>query len=86
MAVEVVDVGHQLQPRRGGQRPRVDARSADDDHPQVGHALPRLGEGCDHPPQQVAADARAADGDHADALVVAVAELGTQAGAVREPA
>ena len=55
-----------------------------DDHPQVGHALLGLGEGGDHPSQQVAADARAADGDDADALVVAVAELGAQAVAVGE--
>ena len=35
-------------------------------------------EGVDHPPQQVFADARAADGDDADLLVRAVAELGAQ--------
>ena len=39
-----------------------------------GRAL-RLRERLDHPPQQRAADARAADRDDADALVRAVAEL-----------
>ena len=38
----------------------------------------------DHPPQEVAADAGAADGDDADLLVLAVAELGSERGAVGE--
>ena len=38
----------------------------------------RLRERLDHPPQQVTADARAADGDDADLLARPVAELGAQ--------
>ena len=82
--VELVYVGAHLEPVVCGQRLRVDPRAGDDDHPQRRHALLRLGEGGDHAPQEVAADARAADGDDADLLVLAVAELGPERGPVGE--
>ena len=68
----------------GGQRGGVDAGPGDDDHAQVRDPLLGSGEGGDHPPQQVGADARAADGDDADTLVVAVAELVAQPAAVAQ--
>src|SRR5271165_1661140 len=74
MAVELGDVRADLQPVMGRQAGRVDPRSGYDDHPQVGHSLLCLGEGRDYPPQQVAADSRAAHGHDADALVGVVAE------------
>ena len=54
--VELVHVGADLEPVVRGQRRRVDPRPGDDDHPQRRHALLRLRESGDHPPQQVAAD------------------------------
>ena len=84
MAVEVVHVGADLEPVVARQRRRVDARPGDDDHAQAGTRCLGLGVGGDHPPQQVGADAGAADGDDADLLVGAVAELGAQRVAVGE--
>ena len=66
-----------------GQGRGIDPRPADDDHAQLGHAPARRREARDHPLQQPAADARAADGDEAHALARRVAELGAQRGEVR---
>ena len=78
MPVRLVDVGTHFEPVVRGQRLRVDPRPSDDDHPQRRHPLIRLPEGGDHPRQQVAAGARAADGDDADLLLLAVAGLGPE--------
>jgi hypothetical protein len=66
------------------ERGRIDPRAGDDDHARRGNPLLRLRECLDHAPQQVPADARAADGDDADLHVVAVTELVTQRGAIGE--
>ena len=78
MPIEVLHVGAHLEPVVARKRLRIDPRPGDDNHPQRRHPLLRLRERGDHPPQQVAADARAADGDDADLLLVAVAELGSE--------
>jgi hypothetical protein len=57
MAVEVVDVGADLEPVLLRQALGVDARPGDDDHPELGHALLGLGERFDHAAQEVASDA-----------------------------
>ena len=77
--VEVVDVGHDLEPCdvRAATRGRC-AGPATTIMRSSGTRSLAVREGGDHPAQQVAADARAADGDDADPLVVAVAELVAQ--------
>ena len=82
--VQLVHVGAHLEPLVRRERRRVDARTCDDDHPQRGDELLRLREGSDHAPQEVGADARAADGDDADLLVLAIAELVPERGPVGE--
>ena len=81
MAVEVVHVRPDLEPVRGGQRGGVDPRAGDDDHPQPRHEAPGLGQACDHASQEVLADARSADGDHANLLVGLVTQLPAQCAA-----
>ena len=73
--VEVVDVGSNLEAVVLRQALGVDPRAGDDDHPQVGDALLRLGVRVDDAAQQVSSHARPADGHDADTLVIAVAEL-----------
>ena len=84
VAVEILDKGTHLQTVGRGQGCRVDARSGNDDHPQLGDELRCGGEGRHDPAQQARAHARATDRDQADALVRAVAELGAQALAVSQ--
>ena len=79
VAVEVVHVGAHFEAVVLGQAFGVDAGAGDDDHPEVGHALFRFGEGVDDAAEEVGADAGAADGDDADLFVVLVAELGAVA-------
>ena len=82
VAVQVVDVGPDFEALDLWQRLGIDTWPGDDDHAKVRHALLGAGEGSDHPPQQVASHARAPDSHDADLLVVPVAQLGTQRGAV----
>src|SRR5688500_5690134 len=84
MAVEIVHVAANLEPFPLGEARRVDPWSGHDDHPQSRHAMLRLWERIDHAPEQVRADARAADGDDAELLVGRVAELRAQLRAVGE--
>ncbi len=84
--VEVVDERAHLQAVRGGEGRRIDARPGHDDHAQSGDERLRLGEARHHPAQQRPAHARAADGDQADLLAGAVAELVPELLAVGEGA
>lgn len=84
MSVQLVHVGVHLQALVGGGRCRVDARAANHHHPQRRHPPFSVGEGGDDPSQQVSAHPGAADGDDADLLVWAVAQLGAQRRAVGE--
>src|SRR4051794_12111211 len=82
--VEVVHVRPHLERVGGRQRPRVDARPGDHDHPQLGDELLRLGKRRYYAPEQIRADAGAADRDQTYRFVHAVAQLGPQTLAVAE--
>src|SRR5437588_239018 len=84
MPVQVVHVGDHVQAGDGRERVGVDAGAGDDDHAQLRDALLRVWEGGNDPPQEAAAYARPSDGDNAYTLVVPVAELGAQCGALAE--
>ena len=84
MAVQVVDVADDLQPFAGRQRLGIDPRSCDDDRPKPGNLRSRERVGVDHAAEEMPADARSADADDADPLVLAVAQLGAKRFAVGE--
>ena len=82
MPVQLVDVRAHLESLVRGEPRRVDARTSTT---IIRNAdAPSPPERGDHPPQEVGADARAANGDDADLLVLAIAELVPDRGAVGE--
>ena len=56
MAIQLVDVRPDLEPRARRERGWVDARTGDDDHAQSRHAFLRVRERVDDATEQVAAD------------------------------
>src|SRR3954471_25239 len=75
VAVEVVDVGADLEPVGAREARGVDPRPGDDNHPQVRDRALGLRERLDDPAEEMAADAGATDGDDADLLVRVIAQL-----------
>ena len=75
MTIEVVHVRAYFEPAGLGQGRRVDTRTGDYDHAKFWHELLCRWEGFDHPAQEMAADAGAADRDDADLLARAIPEL-----------
>src|SRR5690349_10849161 len=74
--VEPVDVAAQLETGSLGVEGRVDAGAGDHDHPQLGHGLLGQRVGGDDLVDEGPPDTAAADGDQADQLVAAIAQLG----------
>src|SRR6185312_14747895 len=78
MLVEPVDVAAQIKAGTPGEDRRVDAGAGHHDHPQLRHGLLGQRVGGNDLLDQGPADAAAADGDHADQLVIAVSQPGAE--------